>query len=77
MEVSLKVGCLLYAVGKQPSINLGRKWMLTTRASYTYTPANKQGPCFSGAKNEEFHGRVWGIPQHSPAGPKYIKILRK
>ena len=31
MEVSLKVGCLPYAVGKQPSIpmiNRGRKWTL-------------------------------------------------
>ena len=32
MEVSLKVGCLPYAVGKQPSIalnNLGSKWTLS------------------------------------------------
>ena len=31
IEVWLKVGCLLYAVGKQPFIpliNHGRKWML-------------------------------------------------
>ena len=33
-----------------------------------------QGPRFSAAKNEEFRGRIWGIPRHSPAGPKSIQI---
>ena len=37
--------------------------------------ANDQGPCFSTAKNEEFHGKVWGIPQHSPGGPKINEII--
>ena len=39
MKVSLKVGCLPYAVGKQPSIpsiNLGRKWTLSGRWIYLY-----------------------------------------
>ena len=43
MEVSLKVGCLLYAVGNQPSISLidlGRKWMLKMMRISNYSEYN-------------------------------------
>ena len=40
MEVLLKVGCLPYAAGKQPSIHMinhGRKWTLSMTIFINYT----------------------------------------